>query len=318
MALRIIFMGTPEFAVPSLKILTDSSHQVVAVVTTTDKPAGRGLKIQASPIKQFAIQKHIPVLQPTNLKDPLFISQLKSYHADLYVVVAFRMLPEQVWKIPPKGTINLHASLLPQYRGAAPINWAIINGETETGVTTFFIEKDIDTGKIIMQEKVPILPDDSAGMLHDKLMFVGAQLLLKTVDAIDGNTIQPIDQYSLTKNMVLKTAPKIFKENCSIDWNKNCTQIHNLIRGLSPYPAAYSHLINGQNNYVTKIYEASVIDSKHTSTPGSILTDEKTFLHVAAKDGFISIKEIQVEGKKRLPISEFLRGFHDIKNYSFV
>ncbi len=318
MALRIIFMGTPEFAVPSLKILTESNHHVVAVVTTADKPAGRGLKIQASPVKQFALQNQIPVLQPISLKDPLFIEQLQSYSADLFVVVAFRMLPEQVWKIPPKGTINLHASLLPQYRGAAPINWAIINGETETGVTTFFIEKDIDTGKIIMQEKVPISPDENAGMLHDKLMHIGAQLLLKTVDAIDQAIVQPIDQSSLASDINLKTAPKIFKENCRINWNENCFNIYNLIRGLSPYPSAFSYLSNGQNSYVTKIYEADTIESQLSLSPGSIKTDGKTFLYVACKNGFISIKEIQVEGKKRLQVSEFLRGFHDINNYSFV
>ncbi|MCX7987518.1 MAG: methionyl-tRNA formyltransferase, partial [Bacteroidales bacterium] len=242
MGLRLVFMGTPEFAVPSLKILHESRHDVVAVVTAPDKPAGRGMKIQQSPVKIYALDHSLPVLQPVKLKDPDFIKHLAEYKADLFVVVAFRMLPAEVWQMPPKGTVNLHASLLPQYRGAAPINWAIINGECVTGVTTFFIEQEIDTGQIIFSEKVDIDPNETAGELHDKLMNIGAKLLLKTVDAIETGAFQPIPQNVISEIAPLKIAPKIFKDTCKINWNQSATHIHNLVRGLSPVPAAFAYL----------------------------------------------------------------------------
>ncbi len=298
--MRIIFMGTPDFAVPSLQALLDAGFPVVAVVTAPDKPSGRGLQLKASPVKAFAAAHNIPVLQPEKLRDPAFLDALRSFNADLQVVVAFRMLPEVVWNMPPKGTINLHASLLPDYRGAAPINHAIINGETETGATTFFLQHAIDTGDIIDNIRIAILPEDNAGTLHDKLMLQGAALVAKTVIAIEANTYTTKPQSGQSN----KTAPKIFKEHCKINWNDSAIKIHNLIRGLSPYPGAFTDVAGVQ----WKIFAAQPITSFPSSAPGTIKTDNKTYLHIACADGFINILEIQAEGKKRMSISEFLRG----------
>ena len=294
-------MGTPEFAVPSLKSLVESNSNVVAVITVPDKPAGRGQKQTASPVKLYAESQGIPVLQPEKLKNPAFLEELRSYQADLQVVVAFRMLPEVVWSMPPKGTFNLHSSLLPQYRGAAPINWAVINGETETGVTTFFIEQDIDTGKIIYQDREPIYPHDDAGSLYERLMEKGAKLVVKTVQAIEaGNYPQePQDE-----PVEIRSAPKIFRETCEIDWQKPAAQIHNFIRGLSPYPAAWT-TINGLS---CKIFKSNVVDFPENDTPGQFRTDGKSYLHFRTGDGWLAVEVLQLEGKKRMEIEDFLRG----------
>ena len=302
--MRIIFMGTPEFAVASLKALLDAGEQVVAVVTTPDKPAGRGQKIHQSAVKQFAVEHNLPVLQPEKLRNPEFIAKLAYYKADLQVVVAFRMLPEMVWDMPPKGTINVHASLLPNYRGAAPINHAVINGEKESGVTTFLLQHEIDTGNILFAEKVPIEDTDNAGALHDKLMVTGAQLLLKTVEAIKNDTATPTAQEELIAGE-LKHAPKIFKEDCQIDWNNPVSKVHNLIRGLSPYPAAFTTL----HDKVLKIYDSHIVSEKPETAVGAYRTDGKTFLHFAAQDGYIQVDTLQIEGKKRMDVVEFLRGY---------
>jgi methionyl-tRNA formyltransferase len=299
--LRIIFMGTPEFAVPSLEILIENKFNVVAVITAPDKPQGRGQKLTASSVKECALKYSIPVLQPTNLKSVDFIEELKSYNANLQVVVAFRMLPEMVWAMPSLGTFNLHASLLPQYRGAAPINWAIINGEKETGATTFFLKHEIDTGSIIFQEKEKISEDDNVGSLYDRLMLKGATLVLKTVKAIETGNVpsQPQDESS-----VLKHAPKIFKETCEVNWNQPSEAVRNFVRGLSPYPAAWTTL----NGKVFKIFKVeSSANSKH-SVGGDIDTDNKTYLRVKTQDGWISILEFQPEGKKKMSVEEFFRG----------
>ena len=295
-------MGTPEFAVPSLQSLVESNSNVVAVVTVPDKPAGRGQKQTASPVKIYAESQGIPVLQPEKLKNPAFLEELKSYDADLQVVVAFRMLPEVVWSMPSKGTFNLHSSLLPQYRGAAPINWAIINGETESGVTTFFIEKDIDTGKIIFQDKEPISPDDNAGTLYERLMRKGANLVVKTVEAIALGSY-PQEPQSEPEN--IKAAPKIFRETCEIDWNKPAVEIHNFVRGLSPYPAAWTTL----NGLSCKVFKTRITDIKGDSQQGEYNTDNKSYLHFRTGDGWLAIEELQIEGKKRMAIGDFLRGY---------
>jgi len=299
--MKIVFMGTPDFAVASLNALLQADFNIVAVVTAPDKPAGRGQKMNESAVKKYAVEKKIPVLQPEKLKAPEFIDELKSYQADLQVVVAFRMLPEVVWNMPSKGTINLHGSLLPQYRGAAPINHAIINGEKESGVTTFFLTHEIDTGNIIFSDTVPISDDETAGDLHDKLMITGAKLLVKTVGAIaEGNfTEQPQPTVE-----VLKHAPKIFKDDCKIDWNNTAEQVHDLIRGLSPYPTAFTLL----NDKVLKIFKAAIEDKEPGIAAGGFLTDGKTYLKFATKDGFIKLLDIQYEGKKRMLIEDFLRG----------
>lgn len=298
--LKIIYMGTPEFAVAGLKILLENGFHIVAVVTAPDKPSGRGLHLQQSPVKQFAVSNNIPVLQPEKLKNPEFISSLRSYHADLQVVVAFRMLPEIVWNMPPLGTLNLHASLLPDYRGAAPINHAIINGEKITGATTFFLKHEIDTGDIIFSEKINIEENDDAGTLHDKLMDLGADLILKTVTAIEANNYTPVPQSTSSQ----KIAPKIFKENCMINWNDTTENIRNFIRGLSPYPAAYTIV----NNKSLKIFKAEKEITSHNETPGKLITDNKSYIKFAATDGFINVKELQSEGKKRMATPDFLRG----------
>lgn len=302
--MRIIFMGTPDFAVASLKALIEAGEEVVAVVTGPDKPAGRGQKLQESAVKKFAVSQNIPVLQPVKLRDPEFLAELKSFNADLQVVVAFRMLPELVWNMPEKGTINVHASLLPNYRGAAPINHAIINGEKKSGVTTFLLQHEIDTGNILFSTEVEILDNDNAGDLHDKLMLAGAELLIRTVNAIKKNDIHPIPQDSIDTES-LKHAPKIFKEDCLINWENDTVQIYNLIRGLSPYPTAFTH-IDGK---VLKIYESEIIIEKHDLKPGTYISDGKNELKFATKDGFLKLLEIQIEGKKRMSVSDFLRGY---------
>ena len=299
--MKIVFMGTPDFAVASLHALVKAGFDIAAVVTAADKPAGRGQKLQESAVKQYAVSKGIRVLQPLKLKDPEFLAELKSIAADLQVVVAFRMLPEVVWNMPAKGTINLHASLLPQYRGAAPINHAIINGEKESGVTTFFLKHEIDTGDVIFAESVTIEPNETAGELHDKLMNLGAGLLVRTVKAIadDSYTEQPQQQSD-----DLKHAPKIFKEDCAIDWNQPAQNIYNKIRGLSPYPAAFTKL----NDKTLKIFKAEIDETEPGIAAGGFLSDGKTFLKFAAKDGFIKLTDLQYEGKKRMAVDEFLRG----------
>ncbi|MBT1705009.1 methionyl-tRNA formyltransferase [Chryseosolibacter indicus] len=300
--LRIIFMGTPEFAVPSLEILVQNKFNVVAVITAPDKPQGRGQKLVGSPVKECALKYNIPVLQPANLKSPQFLDELKSFDANLQIVVAFRMLPEVVWSMPALGTFNLHASLLPQYRGAAPINWAIINGEKETGVTTFFLKHEIDTGSIIFQEKETIRDSDNVGELYERLMKKGSELVLRTVKAIEKGSYPSMPQ---PENIEIKHAPKIFKETCEIKWDNTTYYIRNFVRGLSPYPAAWVHL----NSKHFKIYKLSIADKKDPSpTPGTIDTDNKNYLYIKTNDGWVSVEELQPEGKKRMSIQEFFRG----------
>lgn len=306
--MRIIFMGTPEFAVASLDALLGAGFNIVAVVTAPDKPAGRGQKLSESAVKKYAAANNIAVLQPAKLKDPEFTEQLRSFNADLQVVVAFRMLPEIVWNMPPKGTINLHASLLPDYRGAAPINWAVINGEKQTGVTTFFLQHEIDTGNILFSETVDIGEDETAGEVHDKLMHTGAGLLVKTVKAIEKGDYRETPQREMLKGFDttdVKHAPKIFKEDCLINWDQPVIKIYNHIRGLSPYPAAYTLL----NDKTLKIYRSSLLAEKPEVTPGVHESDGKTFLRFACRDGFIDVKELQLEGKKKMTTEEFLRGY---------
>jgi len=309
--LRIVFMGTPSFAVECLKTLHSSQHQVVAVVTVPDKHSGRGLDVHPSEVKKAALAYSIPVLQPEKLKDEHFLKQLADYKSDLFVVVAFRMLPEQVWTMPPLGTINLHASLLPDYRGAAPINWAVINGDSKTGVTTFFIEKEIDTGKIIKQKEITIAYSDNAGIVHDKLMFLGSNLLLETVNEIADGTVTPIDQSTLiTTNRQPKIAPKIFSQNCKINWESNAEDIYNFVRGLSPYPGAWCNVRNTktQNDLMLKVFETQMINETHHLPVGKIISDNKSYMHITCQNGYISLVNLQLSGKKRLDIVEFLKG----------
>jgi methionyl-tRNA formyltransferase len=317
--LRIIFMGTPEFAVEPLRAIIGAGYNVIAVITAPDKPAGRGQKLHHSPVKVFAENNNLKILQPVNLKDPAFIAELRSLGANLMVVVAFRMLPEVVWQMPEFGTLNLHASLLPQYRGAAPINQAIINGETETGLTTFFIEKEIDTGNIILFRKLPILPSDDAGLLHDRLMFAGGDLMLETLKLIETGNVKPQSQDNLLSDKpTLYPAPKIFKKDCKISWRNSCVSIHNLVRGLSPFPGAFSNLID-ENEVIkqVKIFKTSYALSESKEVPGTILTDYKNTFSVIAGDGIIHIKELQVEGKKRMTTAEFLRGIQSYMVFRF-
>lgn len=314
--MRIVFMGTPEFAVESLKVLIQHQYQVVGVVTAPDKPAGRGYKLQYSAVKQFALDHQLHLLQPTNLKDEAFLQALKALKADLQIVVAFRMLPEVVWNMPPMGTFNLHASLLPQYRGAAPINWAIINGEQETGVTTFFIREGVDTGNIILQERISIHNEDDAGTLHDKLMIKGAQLVKKTVDRLAKGAITTTAQSSIIEDAsTLKLAPKLFKDNCKMDFSGSVDEMHNFVRGLSPYPTAWTSLqLPGQPEaMVLKVFKTGKEKCMHQSTIGSVHTDGKNFLKIALPDGFIQLVEIQAPGKKRMDIASFLRGLRVLR-----
>jgi len=316
--IRIVFMGTPDFAVESLKALIENDYQIVGVITAPDKPAGRGRQLSESAVKQYAIQQNLKVLQPEKLKNPEFIAELESLKADLQIVVAFRMLPEMVWNMPPMGTFNLHASLLPQYRGAAPLNWAIINGETETGVTTFLLSHEIDTGRIIFQEKVSIGENDTVGDLHDQMMEIGSGLVLKTVNALADGKIQPIDQEQLIDSLErIKQAPKIFKEDCLIDWTRDTESVRNLIRGLSPYPAAWTELHHQEKNEIltAKVFSVSRDNSNLPAAPGTLQTDGKKYLKIACTDGWLSINEIQLSGKKRMKTDELLRGFHDLNEW---
>lgn len=319
-SLKVVFMGTPEFAATTLKSIAASQHKVVAVVTVPDKPAGRGQKLTESEVKAEAIKLEIPVLQPVKLKDPDFITTLKQLDADVFVVVAFRMLPKEVWAMPPHGTFNLHASLLPHYRGAAPINWAVINGDKTTGNTTFFINEEIDTGKIIYQEELPIGPNEIAGELHDRLMVSGAALVVKTLDAIASGDVQPMEQPNTLNGEPLKQAPKIFKETCRIKWSEPSLKVMHHIHGLSPYPAAWSMLKSKTTieEVPVKIFKVSTANGINNSTPGTISCDEKTFIHVSTGEGIISIEELQLAGKKRLSTAEFLRGFKDLNGFQFI
>ncbi|ADR23445.1 methionyl-tRNA formyltransferase [Marivirga tractuosa] len=294
-------MGTPDFAVPSLEILVENNYDIVAVITAPDKPKGRGQKLSQSPVKEYALSVGLPVLQPTNLKDPEFQKELKSLNANLQIVVAFRMLPEAVWSMPEIGTFNLHASLLPQYRGAAPIHWAVMNGETETGLTTFFLKHEIDTGSVILQEKEAISPNDTTGEVYSRLMKKGAGLVLKTVKAIEN------EDYDLTaqdENQELKHAPKLFKENTELDWNEPAEKLYNYVRGLNPFPTAWAII----NDKKYKIHQSSIIDANKSGEIGKINTDHKSYLHIQCKPGILALKVIQPEGKKRMGIADFFRG----------
>lgn len=303
-ALRIVFFGTPGFAVGSLQALIEAGCNVVAVVTAPDKPSGRGQQVHQTAVKEFAVSQGLPVLQPPKLKDPAFREELRALNADLHIVVAFRMLPEAVWNMPPLGTVNVHASLLPQYRGAAPINWAIINGEQETGVTTFRLKHEIDTGNILLQETVAITPDDNAGTVHDKLMQAGAALLVATVKGLAAETLQEQPQ-TAAGEAPLKHAPKLFKEDMQIRWDQPAEAIHDFVRGLSPSPTAYTFL----QDKTLKVYQTHFITETHAAAPGTYETDGKSFLRFAARDGWVYIDELQLEGKKRMDIGAFLRGF---------
>jgi methionyl-tRNA formyltransferase len=310
--LRIVFMGTPDFAVPSLDILVQNNYNIVGVITATDKLAGRGNKLTESAVKKYAVEKGLPILQPEKLKNPDFINDLKALNANLFIVVAFRMLPEIVWQMPELGTFNLHASLLPQYRGAAPINWAVINGEKETGVTTFFLQHEIDTGNIILQEKITISDEDNVGVVHDKLMNIGSELVLKTVQQIESDSVIESPQSTVDRRpLILKHAPKIFKETCLIDWTKPALEVHNLIRGLSPYPAAFTYL----DGKVLKIFASKInqpnnsLNTEHQLSTTDYKTDNKTYLSFKCADKYLDILELQLEGKKRMKIDEFLRGY---------
>lgn len=316
--LRIVFMGTPEFAVSSLGSLLMNGLNVVAVVTAPDKPSGRGRKVTKPAVKEFAEYSSLPILQPANLKDPSFISELKKLNPDIFIVVAFRMLPEAVWKIPTIGTINLHASLLPQYRGAAPINHAIINGDTITGLTTFFIDDKIDTGNILMREELAIFPFENAGELHDRMMKLGARLIIKTLSGIAGSTLKPKPQQDLSlPGEILKLAPKISPEFCVIDWNRDATDIHNFVRGLSPYPCARSSFNEERASLSFKVFESMPVISNHDFAPGQFFSDGKNFIRVACKSGFLNICSLQVEGRKKMNSAEFLRGFR-IEKYATI
>jgi len=315
---KIIFMGTPDFAVESLKTIHIKGYNIVGVITAPDKPSGRGKKISKSAVKIYAENNNLNILQPTNLKSPEFLETLRNLQADLQIVVAFRMLPELVWAMPPLGTINLHASLLPDYRGAAPINYAVINGESKTGITTFFIEKEIDTGKIIKQKEIEIKENKTAGELHDELMTEGAVLMLETINEIFSNNTKPIAQLDILKGRKAKLAPKIFKDDCKINWNTDISQIHNFIRGLSPYPAAWTEIVDNNNSILTmKILKAEKLIGNNNNEPLKLLSDNKTYIKISVNGGFINIKELQLQGKKKMDIKSFLNGF-DISNFKLL
>lgn len=309
--LRIVYMGTPDFAVESLRRLVEGGYNIVGVITMPDKPMGRhGSVLQASPVKQYAVSQGLKVLQPEKLKDETFVNELRALQADLQIVVAFRMLPEVVWNMPRLGTFNLHASLLPQYRGAAPINWAVINGDTETGITTFFLQHEIDTGAIIQQVRVPIADTDNVEVVHDKLMVLGGDLVIETVEAILAGTVKAIPQETLFQSDAdLRPAPKIFKETCRIDWSKGVKRVYDFIRGLSPYPAAWTELSVGDKVLELKIFAASKEFCTHQQTVGTVLTDHKSYMKVALEDGYLNILTLQLSGKKRMEVTDFLRGF---------
>lgn len=311
--LRIVYMGTPDFAVAPLKALVEGGYNVVAVVTTPDKPSGRGLKVNESAVKRYAAEAGLPIFQPVKLRDEEFVSAFKALDADLGIVIAFRMLPEIIWAAPRLGTFNLHASLLPQYRGAAPINRAIMNGETETGVTTFLLNPQIDEGAVLGQTKVAIEPSDNVGTLHDKLMTVGVDLVLETVNKIAEGNVTPIEQSNMCDGE-LRPAPKIFKEDCHIDFSRSGEQIVNLVRGLSPYPAAWANLSEGLS---AKIFEVEFVAQTTSLEPGTILSDGKKYIRVVCSDGVVDIKELQLSGKKRMTAEELLRGFRNPTDYRF-
>lgn len=308
--LRIVFYGTPEFAVPSLDILIQNNYNVVAVVTAPDRPSGRGQKISFSPVKEFALKNKIPFLQPVKLKDETFLAELNKFQPDLQIVVAFRMLPVEVWKLPKRGTFNLHGSLLPQYRGAAPINWAIINGETETGVSTFFLKHEIDTGDILFQEKLTIGPDQTAGELHDKMMYIGASLVLKTVKAIEAGSYKTHIQVN-DSTTPLRTAPKLTKENTRLSNRLLYSEAHDFIRGLSPYPSAYSEIYNPDSgvSLAVKIFKSASYPVVHDKLPGTIETDNRTYLRVYFRKGYLDLLELQLAGRNRVSVKDFLNGF---------
>lgn len=324
--LRIVYMGTPDFAVEALRQLVEGGYNIVGVITMPDKPAGRGHKIQYSPVKQYALEQNLPLLQPEKLKDEAFVQALREWKADLQIVVAFRMLPEVVWSMPRLGTFNLHASLLPQYRGAAPINWAVINGDTETGITTFFLKHEIDTGEVIQQVRVPITDTDNVEIVHDKLMMLGGKLVVETVDAILNGVVKPVPQEEMAVVGELRPAPKIFKETCRIDWNQPVKKVYDFIRGLSPYPAAWSELVSPEGEVVVvKIFETEKYirnEGKRCRNSrgcfckvGSIETDGKKYIKVAVPGGFVSVLSLQLPGKKRLKTDELLRGFRLTNEY---
>ena len=316
--LRIVYMGTPDFAVESLRALVEGGYNIVGVITMPDKPVGRhGSVLQASPVKQYALSKGLPVLQPEKLKDEAFLSDLRALKADLQIVVAFRMLPEIVWNMPRLGTFNLHASLLPQYRGAAPINWAVINGDTETGATTFFLAHEIDTGKIIRQKHLPIADTDDVGVVHDSLMTMGAGLVLETVDLLLEGKTDAVPQEEFYKDpSELRPAPKIFKETCRIDWHQPVKKIYDFIRGLSPYPAAWTEIVSPEGvRTVLKVYQAEKHPAAHNHPVGTIMTDTKNYMDVAVEDGYLRLLSVQLAGKKRLPVTDFLNGFKQIGAY---
>lgn len=303
--MRIVYLGTPDFAVEPLRRLVEAGKEIVAVVTMPDKPAGRGHKLLFSPVKQYALEAGIPLLQPVNLKERSFVDELRSYHADLQIVVAFRMLPEVVWSMPRLGTFNLHASLLPEYRGAAPINWAVINGDRETGVSTFFLKHEIDTGNIILQERMSISDEDNAGSVHDRLMVMGAELVLRTVEQIESGSVSAIPQ----GDVATRPAPKIFKETCRLDFTMPVTRVHNYVRGLAPYPAAWIALRMPNGEETTMKITASAVElAEHTQPAGTLVTDGKSYIKIAAADGFLHIAELQLAGKRRMSVADFLRG----------
>ena len=314
-ALRIVYMGTPDFAVAPLKALVEGGYNVVAVVTMPDKPAGRGMKLQASPVKHYAVEKSIPVLQPEKLKDEDFLRELSAFSPDLQIVVAFRMLPEVVWALPPMGTFNLHASLLPQYRGAAPIHWAVINGEGETGVTTFFLNHTIDTGDLLLQERIAIDPNENTGSVHDRLMLLGSQVVCKTVDVLCSDTVKPMPQ----AEGVLKAAPKLFKENTRVSWDKSPKELHDFIRGLSPFPAAWTEMVGADGSLIgVKIFEASYEEAEHDLSAGTLVVHAKSSLKVAVRGGYIQLLRFQLAGRKALNADEFLRGFAGIADFRLI
>ena len=307
--IRIAYFGTPEFAASQLEAILKAGYEVAVVITMPDKPAGRGRKIQYSDVKKTALEHNLPLLQPEKLKDPTFLEQLSSYNANLFIVVAFRMLPAVVWQMPELGTFNLHASLLPQYRGAAPINFAIINGETETGLTTFFLNEEIDKGAVIIREKVDIRPDETAGELHDELMLLGNKVVVETIKKIENGDVHALPQEELSKNQPLKPAPKISKEFCNVDWSLDCQTVYNHIRGLSPYPAAHTQLQSESGEIIDLKIFASEIESCNPNVAlGSVVTDNKKFLKIALSDGFVHLTYVQQAGKKAMPIEDFLRG----------
>jgi methionyl-tRNA formyltransferase len=315
----IIFMGTPEFAVASLSAILRDGYSVKGVVTAPDQPSGRGLQMKPSPVKEFALQHGVKVMQPLKLRDPVFLHELQALQAELFVVVAFRMLPEEVWGMPPLGTFNLHASLLPQYRGAAPINHAVMNGEIITGVTTFFINHEIDKGSILFSEKISIGRNDTAGDVHDRLMLTGAELVVKTIAAIASGKAKPFNQQEMALTEPLRTAPKIFRNDCRISWNSEAGSLYNFIRGLSPHPCAWSELLTPAGEKLTmKIYFAAPLEERHDHLPGTLITDGRTSMKVSVKNGFLNIEKLQLQGKKQMRVEDFLRGFPEIAACRFL